>query len=111
MNHKPSDICISSVSYAELIFGVEKSSQPDRNRLALTLLLSSIPVMEFDVNAGDCYGKIRTQLEKDGTSIGAMDLLIAAHCQSLGYTLVTNNVREFRRVKGLSVGNWASEEL
>ena len=105
--HNPSDICISSVTYAELIHGVEKSASIEKNRLALSLLLSNIEILDFDSLAAEGYGKIRAELEKKGTPIGPLDMMIAGHAISLGYTIVTNNLREFRRVAGLKAVNWA----
>lgn len=105
--HDPSDICISSVTYAELMHGVEKSQAVEKNRLALTLLLANIEILDFDSSAAEAYGKIRADLEKRGTPIGPLDLMIAGHAKALGYTVVTNNVREFERVDGLKVENWA----
>lgn len=104
--HDPKEICISAITYAELIHGVEKSMAVDKNRLALTLLLSNIEVLDFDINAANNYGKIRTYLEKQGTPIGPLDMMIAAHAQSLGYSIVTNNIKEFMRVPNLGVCNW-----
>lgn len=104
--HDPKEICISAITYAELIHGVEKSMAVDKNRLALTLLLSNIEVLDFDINAANNYGKIRTYLEKQGTPIGTLDMMIAAHAQSLGYSIVTNNIKEFMRVPNLGVCNW-----
>ena len=105
--HDPSEVCISSVTYAELIHGVEKSAAIEKNRLALALLLANIEIMNFDVNAANCYGKIRAGLEKKGTPIGPLDMMIAGHAQSLSYTVVTNNVKEFSRVTNLDIVNWA----
>lgn len=103
---KPEDVCISSITYAELAYGVEKSAQPERNRLALSMMLSSIEIVAFDDAAADEYGEIRAGLERKGTPIGSLDILIAAHARSLGCTLVTNNTKEFCRVEGLEVVNW-----
>ena len=105
--HDPSEICISSVTYAELVYGVEKSQAKEKNRLALTLLLANIDILVFDDAAAETYGEVRAELEKQGTPIGSMDMMIAGHAKSLGYTIVTNNTREFDRVKGLKVENWA----
>ena len=105
--HDPSDVCISSVTYAELVHGVEKSAAIEKNRLALSMLLANIEILDFDVNAANCYGKIRADLEKRGTPIGPLDMMIAGHAQSLGYTVVTNNVKEFSRVINLEIENWA----
>ena len=102
----PEDICISSVTYAELVHGVEKSEAIERNRLALSLLLSNIEIMSFDVNAADAYGKIRADLERNGTPIGPLEMMIAGHALTLGYTVVTNNTKEFSRVDGLKIVNW-----
>ena len=104
--HNPDEICISAVTYAELVHGVEKSKAVERNRLALTILLSNIEILDFDMNAAEEYGRIRADLEKKGTPIGPLDMMIAGHAKSLGYTVVTNNVGEFKRVEGLQYENW-----
>lgn len=105
--HDPSDVCISAVTYAELIHGVEKSAAVEKNRLALSLLLANIEIFDFDAKAADCYGKIRAELEKMGSPIGPLDMMIAGHARSLEFTLVTNNMKEFSRVSGLRLENWA----
>ena len=105
-NINPEDVCISSVTYAELVHGVEKSAAVEKNRLALSMLLANMEILDFDVDAADCYGKIRAVLEKKGTPIGPLDMMITAHAQSLGYTVVTNNVKEFSRVSALRIENW-----
>ena len=104
--HNPDEICISAVTYAELVHGVEKSKAVERNRLALTILLSNIEILDFDMKAAEEYGRIRADLEKKGTPIGPLDMMIAGHAKSLGYTVVTNNVGEFQRVEGLQYENW-----
>ena len=105
MKIRPEDVCISSITYSELSYGVEKSEQKDRNRLALTLMLSNIEILEFDTAAAEEYGNIRARLEKTGTLIGSLDMLIAAHAKASGCTLVTNNLKEFPRVEGLKAEN------
>lgn len=105
--HDPEEICISSITYAELIHGVEKSQAVAKNRLALTLLLSNIEILDFDTSAADEYGKIRAYLEKKGTPVGTMDMMIAGHARSLDYIVVTNNTREFKRIPDLKLENWA----
>ena len=107
MKTDPKDVCVSSISYSELMYGVEKRSQVERNRLALSLLLSNIEILDYDSAAANEYGTIRAGLEKNGTPIGPMDMLIAAHAKSRGFTLVTNNAKEFERIKGLKIQNWA----
>ena len=104
--HDPIDICISSVTYAELVHGVEKSKAIEKNRVALALLLANIEIMNFDSLAAESYGEIRADLEKEGTPIGPLDMMIAGHAKALGYTVVTNNTKEFERVKGLTLENW-----
>ena len=79
----------------------------EKNRIALSLLLSNIEILSFDVNAADEYGRIRADLEKKGTPIGPLDMMIAGHAKSVGCIIVTNNVKEFSRVDGLVIENWA----
>ena len=107
----PGDIAISSVTHGELCHGVEKSQDREKNRLALAILLARIPVLPFTAECSEEYGKIRADLERNGTPIGPLDTLIAAHAKALDLTLVTNNVREFVRVEGLNVEDWTVNEL
>ena len=100
------DIGISSIVYSELIYGVEKSGSREKNLNILLKFLSPIKIYDYDANASNEYGLIRTILEKEKNIIGPMDLLIAAHAKSLKVVLVTNNEREFCRVNGLIVENW-----
>ena len=104
----PEDLCVSVITLAELEYGVFNSSSPERNQLALTLFLANIEVVPFNDDAAVEYGRIRADLKRKGTPIGANDLMIAAHAKSLGVTLVTNNTREFERVEGLMLEDWAS---
>lgn len=110
VSHDPDEICISAITYAELIYGVEKSQAVDKNRLALSLFLSPITVLEFDSHASEKYGIIRAELEKKGTPIGHMDMLIAGHAKAEKLILVTNNMREFIRVEGLETEDWTQEK-
>ena len=100
-------VAVSSITVAELQYGVAKSARPDQNALALAAFLAPIGVEAFDDGAAAAYGPVRAALERAGTPIGSLDLLIAAHALTLGRTLVTNNAREFNRVAGLKVENWA----
>ena len=100
------DIGISVITLAELEYGASKSGQPAKNRKALDLFVSPLEVAAFDRRATAAYGRIRALLEKKGRPIGSLDLLIAAHALSLDVRLVTNNVREFKRVPSLRVENW-----
>jgi tRNA(fMet)-specific endonuclease VapC len=101
-----SDVCLSSITLAELEYGVQKSERKVQNSLALAEFLAPIEVMPFDEKAAIEFGKIRVFLEKKGTAIGEYDLMIAAHARSLDLILVTNNSKEFKRVPQLSVENW-----
>ena len=105
---KVGDVCISTVTFSELMYGVRKSQHPEKNRAALSEFLSPIDIIAFDEVAADCYGEIRATLEKEGIPIGPLDMMIAAHAKSSGDVLVTNNIREFSRVKGLKIEDWVS---
>jgi tRNA(fMet)-specific endonuclease VapC len=99
-------IGISSITLAELQYGIMKSSFPDKNREALEIFLTPLEIVDFDYNATVEYGKIRADLEKKGTPIGPLDTLIASHALSLDLTLITNNEKEFNRITGLKIENW-----
>ena len=107
-SYDPKDICISSITYAELMYGVEKSKFKEKNMIALMMFISSISILDFDMNASTYYGTIRSELEKKGTPIGPMDMLIAAHALSNNLILVTNNIKEFKRVNNIQLENWAN---
>lgn len=101
------DICISSIVLAELEFGVAASPRPVEDRARLDVFLRYLEVFDFPPEAAREYGQIRAELKRRGTQIGANDMLIAAHARHLALTLVTNNTREFERVPGLKIENWA----
>ncbi|MEN7972459.1 MAG: type II toxin-antitoxin system VapC family toxin [Verrucomicrobiota bacterium] len=105
--HDPADLCISAITVAELEYGCDRSADPGKNHLALTEFLSPFTLLPFDEAAACVYGRVRIGLEKVGTPIGSMDLLIAAHAVSRQMTVVTNNTREFNRVEGLVVEDWS----
>lgn len=100
------DVGISSITVAELEYGIAKSQQQEKNRTALLQFLIPLEIVEFNQASAMIYGRIRSDLEKKGLIIGAMDMLIAAHALSLGVTLVTNNLREFSRIPTLLLENW-----
>jgi len=102
------DIGISSVTLAELRFGVEKSLHVDKNRQALDEFILPLEIADFDEKAAASYGKVRAALEREGKPVGSMDMLIGAHALSLGVTLVTNNTREFKQIRNLKVADWSS---
>lgn len=105
--HDVGDVGISSITAAELYAGVFKSAAPERNRVALIEFMAPLEVLPFDADAAVHYGKLRADLESRGVPIGAMDMLIAAHATAIGATVVTQNTREFRRVRNLKVENWS----
>ena len=100
------DIGISSITLSELRYGVAKSTHQEKNSKALDEFITPLEVVSFDEEAAHAYGEIRATLEKAGTPIGSMDMLIAAHAVSLGISLVTNNTREFARITSLNVIDW-----
>ncbi len=101
-----SDVCISVITKSELLFGVEVSPRRQQDEAALSAFLLYVEVLDFPDNASSHYAKIRAELKAHGRMIGANDLFIAAHARSLRLTLVTNNTREFGRVRDLSMENW-----
>ena len=104
------EVGISTITAAELWHGVVRSQSVERSQAALEQFMLPLVIAEFDAAAAIVYGQIRVALERQGRSIGPFDNLIAAHALTLGATLVSNNEREFRRVPGLTVVNWASDE-
>jgi len=105
--HPLGAVGISSITESELRCGAEKSADPSRNHRQLNHLLLTLPVLPYDTGCATHYGEIRAHLERVGTPIGAMDLLIAAHARALGLTLVTNNTGEFSRVPRLRLEDWS----
>ena len=99
-------LAISSITLSELLHGVEKSSNPKKNRDNVESFISRLEVLEYTPKASAHYGDIRADLERKGQIIGVNDMHIAAHARSEGLIAVTNNVREFGRVDGLRVENW-----
>ncbi|MDP8227531.1 MAG: type II toxin-antitoxin system VapC family toxin [Candidatus Celaenobacter polaris] len=102
-----SQLGISSITFGELLYGVYKSSEITQNKLALAQFVTPLEIAPYNDEAADYYGKVRTFLEKRGTPIGSLDMLIAAHALSLGCILVTNSVKEFSRIPNLKIENWA----
>ncbi len=99
-------LCISTITLAELMHGVEKSENSSKNRHAVEDFISRLEVLEYGKHAAYHFGDIRALLERRGTPIGVNDLHIAAHARSLGLAVVTNNLKEFERVPGLVSLNW-----
>ncbi len=103
------DIYISSITIAELEYGVAKSQFPEKNKIALIEFLSIFNILPFDDNDAVNFGIIKTELEKTGKIIGPMDLLLAAQAKTKKLILVNNNTKEFSRVKELKIENWVKE--
>jgi tRNA(fMet)-specific endonuclease VapC len=101
------DLGISSITLSELRYGVVKSEHRDRNARALDEFVTPMEIIPFDENAALAYGEIRATLERAGTVIGSMDMLIASQAVALSIPLVTNNTREFQRVRGLTILDWS----
>lgn len=99
-------IAISSITLAELEFGVQASANVEKNTIALYKFLSIVEILDFDSSAATEYGKIRADLKKKGTPIGNMDMLISAHAKSEDLIVVTHNTREFERVEGIQLEDW-----
>ena len=105
------DVCISVITKSELLYGVEVSPRRTHDSTALHAFLPHVAVLAFPDDAAMHYAQIRADLKKRGQMIGANDLFIAAHARSLGLRLVTNNVAEFNRVKGLTLENWTTRPV
>ncbi|CAI8882916.1 tRNA(fMet)-specific endonuclease VapC [Pseudomonas sp. IT-P44] len=106
-NRHDGQLCISAVTLMELIYGAEKSATPEKNLAVIEGLAARLEVWPFDNEAAAHTGMIRSELAKAGTPIGPYDQMIAGHARSRGLIVVTNNLREFERVKGLRVEDWA----
>jgi tRNA(fMet)-specific endonuclease VapC len=105
-NSPPDDLCLSSVVVAELRYGADHSARRRTNHGRIDALIDEIECLDFDLRAAAAYGSVREHLEASGTPIGPNDMLIAAHALARGLSVVTDNVAEFKRVKGLKVDNW-----
>ena len=101
------DVCLSAISKAELCYGIAISPNQARDEERLRLFLQYVTIEDFPDEAAEHYGSIRAELKIRGQIIGSNDMLIAAHALYLGLTLVTNNIREFSRIPGLKLENWA----
>ena len=100
------EVGLSVITYGELVYGVNKSQHVNKNQRVLDQLIELIPIVELSPDTGKAYGEIRACLQKAGKPIGNNDLWIAAHALSLDLTLVTNNEKEFSRIRGLNIENW-----
>ena len=105
--HKPSEVCISALTLAELRFGAERR-RPKRLHRIIDVFIASVEVAPFDAACGAAFGRVQAALEAKGTPIGTLDTLIASHAIALNLTLVTNNSKHFSKVRGLRAVNWNS---
>jgi len=110
IDHAGNDICISTITLAELELGVLRSSDPLRNRKALMAVLAGVDILFFDNVAATEFAKIKDALLRTGTPIEDMDILIGAHARSCGFTLVTDNEKHMKRIEGLRIENWIDRE-
>ena len=99
-------MCISSITYMELVYGAERSSNPEGNLRDLEGFVARLETLPYEENAAAHTGQIRADLRARGTPIGPYDQMIAGHARSLGLILVTNNIKEFERVDGIRLENW-----
>lgn len=99
-------MCISAVTWGELIYGAEKSSHPERNLADIEQMAARLEIAPFETLAAAHFGQLRAELYRIGKPIGPYDMMIAGHARSMGFILVTNNLKEFERVPGLRVENW-----
>jgi len=104
----PGDIGVSSITLAELRYGVAKSQHNEINQQALDEFILPLEIADFDEKAAESYGNVRASLAKEGKPVGAMDMLIGAHALSLGVTLITNNTREFKQIRHLKIADWSA---
>ena len=105
-SHRPEDFLVSSVTIAELLYGVNKSQRKEQNLQAILKILSPFKVIDFDSRDAWTYGEIRADLERKGTPIGGNDLMIAAQAKRRNLIIITNNTKEYHRVTGLKVQDW-----
>lgn len=99
-------MCISSVTLGELIYGAERSTQTERNLADIEGLVARLEVAPFEEHAAEHFGQLRAELYRIGKPIGPYDMMIAGHARAMGMILITNNIKEFERVPGLRISNW-----
>ncbi len=101
-------LCVSTVTVMELIFGAEKSAVPEKNLAVVESFIARLAVLDYDLRAAQHTGQLRAELQKRGKPIGAYDQMIAGHARSQGLVVVTNNLKKFERVPGIRLENWAN---
>jgi tRNA(fMet)-specific endonuclease VapC len=105
-NSLADQLCISAITLAEIIYGAEKSARPVENLAIIEQFVARLDVLSFGERAATHYGQLRAELERAGHPVGIHDMMIGGHARSEGLTLVSNNLREFRRTEGLRLENW-----
>ena len=109
-NRLAEQLCMSSITLAELVYGAEKSARRLENLQAVEQFSARLEVLPFPPKAAIHFGQIRADVERVGKPVGPLDMLVGAHARAEGLTVVTNNVREFRRLPGVRVENWVDED-
>jgi tRNA(fMet)-specific endonuclease VapC len=104
--HQPDEFAVSAITVGEMIYGVNKSRQRYRNLQAILKIVSPFRILDFDSSDGWQYGEIRAELEKKGTIIGGNDIMIAAQARGRGLIVITNNIKEYKRVPSLKIEDW-----
>ena len=105
-NKHAGQICISAVTWAELVYSAERSASPDRNLADIEGLAARLDIVPFNDQAGTHFGQVRAELYRIGKPLAPYDMMIAGHARALALILVTNNMKEFKRVSGLRLENW-----
>ncbi|MCL2025699.1 MAG: PIN domain-containing protein [Leptospirales bacterium] len=105
IKHEDDEICISAISYAEIFYGLIKKGS-ERLFNEVNSIMGKLSIIDFDTSQSELYGQIRVELEKSGTPLGDMDILIAAAASSIGAILVSHNKKHFSRIKGLKIEDW-----
>ena len=108
-NQHAGQLCISTVTWGELVYGAEHSARPEDNLAVIEGMIARLEVLPFERHDADHFGQIRSELYKEGMPIGPYDMMIAGHARARGLILVTNNIREFGRVPGLRVDDWVKQ--
>ncbi|WP_456407941.1 type II toxin-antitoxin system tRNA(fMet)-specific endonuclease VapC [Thiolapillus sp.] len=105
-NRHADQMCISSITWGELVYGAEHSSRPEENLAVIESMAARLDILPFTKHDADHFGQIRAELRHSGNPIGPYDMMIAGHARARALVLVTNNMQEFQRVAGLRLSNW-----
>lgn len=105
----PDDIATTIINYTELLFGAYKSTKVEQKLTAIKAFLETLTTVGFDKRAGEKFAQLKAKLQKQGTLLADMDLMIASICLANGFTLVTNNTKHFKRIENLTIENWSQD--